>query len=151
MSVVVCGDANPAGNVALTYKGGCRVKLDMHEAYRCTGCGGWFHKDCIMEHFKLEADHDWGRQQERERIAGTTQELADRLITTLDSLMPSEKADAIVRDVATELYTDVLGVPGEIVIDTDQPTGMMHGGFGQNGRRAAMAIAKYKFKPEPKQ
>lgn len=72
-------------------------------------------------------------------------EMADRLISTLDSLMPSEQADAIVRDVAEELYRDVLGIEGSIVIDRNQPTGIMHGGFGKNGKRAAMGIAKYKF------
>lgn len=72
-------------------------------------------------------------------------DMADRLISTLDSLMPSERADAIVRDVAEQLYTDVIGVPGHIVIDRDQPTGIVHGGFGRNGKRAAMTIAKYKF------
>lgn len=63
-----CGDANPNGNVALTYKGGCMGKLDLKDAYRCTGCGGWFHKDCIFKHFELEKEHDFGRQQEREEI-----------------------------------------------------------------------------------
>lgn len=72
-------------------------------------------------------------------------EMADRLISTLDSLMPSEQADAIVRDVAEELYRDVLGIDGNIVIDRDQPTGIIHGGFGKNGKKSAMGIAKYKF------
>lgn len=72
-------------------------------------------------------------------------DMADRLISTLDSLMPSERADAIVRDVAEELYRDLLGVEGSIVVDRDQPTGIMHGGFGPNGKRAAAPIAKYKF------
>mgnify|MGYP001218897954 CR=1 FL=1 len=40
-------------------------------------------------------------------------DLADRLITTLGS-MDSEKADAIVRDVATSLYNDVLKEKGYI-------------------------------------
>lgn len=71
--------------------------------------------------------------------------MADRLISTLDSLMPSERADAIVRDVAEELYRDVLGIPGSIVVDREQPTGILHGGFGPNGKRAAMTMAKYKF------
>lgn len=72
-------------------------------------------------------------------------DMADRLISTLDSTMDSDRADAIVRDVAEQLYTDVIGVPGHIVVDRDQPTGIMHGGFGKNGKRAAMAIGKYKF------
>lgn len=70
-------------------------------------------------------------------------DMADRLISTLDTLMPSEKADAVVRDVATELYTDVLGVQGEIVVDQGQTTGIVHGPFGKGKR--AMAIAKFKF------
>lgn len=70
-------------------------------------------------------------------------DMADRLISTLDSLMPSEKADAIVRDVAEELYRNVLGIDGVIVIDKDQPTGIAHGSFGKGQR--AMRIAKYKF------
>lgn len=73
-------------------------------------------------------------------------DMADRLISTLDTMMPSEKADAIVRDVATELYRDVLGIDGNIVVDTSQATGFLHGGFGKNGKRSAVAIAKYMFK-----
>lgn len=72
-------------------------------------------------------------------------DMADRLISTLDSLMPSEQADAIVRDVAEELYRDVLGVQGSIVVDRSHATGIMHGGFGKNGKRGALPIAKYKF------
>lgn len=75
----------------------------------------------------------------------TVKDMADRLISTLDSLMPSERADAIVRDVAEELYRDVLGIQGSIVVDREQPTGIMHGGFGPNGKKAALPIAKYKF------
>lgn len=73
----------------------------------------------------------------------SVKELADRLISTLDSLMPSEQADAIVRDVATSLYHDVLGIDGEIVVDTTQTTGYMHGNFGKGKR--VLPIAKYKF------
>lgn len=71
--------------------------------------------------------------------------MADRLVSTLDSAMSSEQADAIVRDVAEELYNDVLNIKGKIVIDRDAPVGIAHGGFGKNGKRAAMTIAKYKF------
>lgn len=63
MSAVLCGNASDS--IYLTFKGGCRKDLPIEDAYRCTGCGGRFHKDCIMEHFKLEALHDWGRQEER--------------------------------------------------------------------------------------
>lgn len=73
-------------------------------------------------------------------------ELADRLISTLDTAMSSDKADAIVRDVAEEIYNDVLGIKGHIVPDTDEPFGIAHGGFGKNGKRGAKIIAKYKFK-----
>lgn len=68
MKKTMCGDANPDGNVALTYKGGCSSTLTLEDSYRCTGCGGRFHKDCIFKHFELEKDHDWGRKEERRRI-----------------------------------------------------------------------------------
>lgn len=68
MGKLICGDANPKGNIALHYKGACKKELKIEDAYRCTGCGGWFHKDCIMEHFKLEEKHDWGRQEEIKKI-----------------------------------------------------------------------------------
>lgn len=58
---VTCGDANPKGNISFTFKGGCREELDIREAYRCTGCGGWFHLDCILKHFELEEGHDVAR------------------------------------------------------------------------------------------
>lgn len=64
-----CGDANPNGNVYMRFKGGCDRDVELKDAYRCTGCGGWFHKECILKHFEEEKSHDWGRQQERERIA----------------------------------------------------------------------------------
>jgi hypothetical protein len=73
-------------------------------------------------------------------------EMADRLISTLDSLMPSEEADSIVRDVAEELYRDVLGIPGKIVVDESQARGFIHGSFGKGKRM--MPIAKYKFEAE---
>lgn len=72
-------------------------------------------------------------------------DMADRLITTLDSLMPSEQADAIVRDIAEELYHDVLGIDGKIVIDTKQPTGFVHTGGSQGHKKQMTYIAKYKF------
>lgn len=58
---VKCGDANPNGNVYLLYKGGCGKELEMKDAYRCTGCGGWFHRDCIFQHFEEEKNHDYSR------------------------------------------------------------------------------------------
>ena len=58
MKKIKCGDANQNGNVAINYKGSCGKELKIEEAYRCVGCGGWFHLDCIYEHFKLEEGHD---------------------------------------------------------------------------------------------
>lgn len=65
---ITCGDANPKGNVALTYKGGCKKELNIKDAYRCTGCGGWFHKECILKHFELEKKHDYGREKIKREI-----------------------------------------------------------------------------------
>jgi len=56
-----CGDANPKGNVGMFYKGACKKELKMENAYRCVGCGGWFHLDCILKHFELEEGHDNAR------------------------------------------------------------------------------------------
>lgn len=64
---IKCGDANPKGNIALFYKGGCKKEIDKTEAYRCVACGGWFHKECILKHFELEKKCDWGRQQEKKK------------------------------------------------------------------------------------
>ena len=75
-----CGNANPKGNVAMTYKGGCMKTIDIENAYRCTGCGGWFHKECILKHFKLEKNHDWGRMEEQEKIVGKIEEYFKNLI-----------------------------------------------------------------------
>lgn len=58
---MICGDANPKGNVMMLYKGSCGKELDITEAYRCVGCGGWFHLDCILKHFELEEGHDTAR------------------------------------------------------------------------------------------
>lgn len=75
----------------------------------------------------------------------TVKEMADKLISTLDTLMPSDQADAIVRDVAEELYNDVLGIKGKIVVDPTAPTGMIHGAFGKNGKKDMKVMAKYRF------
>lgn len=72
-------------------------------------------------------------------------EMADRLTSTLDTLMPSEQADLIVRVVATELYQLVLGIEGEIV---QKSSGFAHGGWGKNGKKTAITIATYEFKPK---
>ena len=63
-----CGDANSKGNILLTYKGGCRKPLKLKDAYRCVGCGGYFHKECILKNFELEKKHDIGRNDLREKI-----------------------------------------------------------------------------------
>ena len=63
MTKVICGDANPKGNIQFTYKGGCRKEIKMKDAYRCTGCGGWFCLEHILEHFKREKEHDVGRNE----------------------------------------------------------------------------------------
>ena len=68
MNKIQCGNANPKGNVSLFYKGGCKKELELKDAYRCTGCGGWFHKECILKHFELEREHDYGRKNERARL-----------------------------------------------------------------------------------
>jgi len=57
----ICGDANKNGNVEMTYKGGCRAIVILEDVYRCGGCGGWFHKECMYKHFELEKSHDYGR------------------------------------------------------------------------------------------
>lgn len=69
---VVCGDANPGGNVAFTFKGGCRKEVDITDAYRCVGCGGWFHYDCILKHFEEEFDHDKARSALKQIKDSTT-------------------------------------------------------------------------------
>jgi len=56
-----CGDANPKGNISLFYKGGCKKELKLKDSYRCTGCGGRFHYECILKHFELEEGHDNAR------------------------------------------------------------------------------------------
>jgi len=58
---VKCGDASGGGNIAMSYKGGCGEELDIKDAYRCVGCGGWFHLDCILKHFQEEEGHDVAR------------------------------------------------------------------------------------------
>lgn len=107
-------------------------------------CSECEHPRCIA---KVESVANWLNDPE---VSGQNkvQDMADRLITTLASSMESEQADAIVRDVATELYRDVLGIDGKIVVDESKPAGFVHGGFGKNGRKAAMTIASYKFQPK---
>jgi len=56
-NTVRCGDANPNGNISFYFKGSCKKELPMQDAFRCTGCGGWFHRECIFEHFESEEGH----------------------------------------------------------------------------------------------
>ena len=76
---VECGNANPNGNIALKYKGGCGKELNIKDAYRCTGCGGWFHKECILKHFKEEQKHDVGRNNLKEETIKMINELKRRI------------------------------------------------------------------------
>jgi len=66
--LIKCGDANPNGNISLFYKGGCKSVLPKAVAYRCVGCGGWFHLECILRHFELEKNHDNARNALRKTI-----------------------------------------------------------------------------------
>ena len=92
-----CGDANPNGNIALFYKGGCKKELKLKDAYRCVGCGGYFHKDCILEHFRQEKDHDWGRKEERDKIKQNIsllrQWLNEDRITDLNKMVTNEQIE----------------------------------------------------------
>lgn len=54
---MICGDANPKGNLSMWFKGSCKDLLKPDDAYRCTGCGGYFHRDCIFNHFEQEENH----------------------------------------------------------------------------------------------
>jgi hypothetical protein len=65
MEKMKCGNANSKGNISLFYLGSCKKELNIDDAYRCTGCDGWFHKECIKNHFKMEKKHDWGREAEK--------------------------------------------------------------------------------------
>lgn len=58
---IKCGDANPNGNVWMFAKGGCGKEVELKDAYRCTGCGVFFHLDCIFNHFEMEKGADYAR------------------------------------------------------------------------------------------
>lgn len=51
---VTCGDANPNGNITFRFRGSCGGTVSLEDAYRCTGCGGRFHRACIFKHFEQE-------------------------------------------------------------------------------------------------
>lgn len=57
MAPTRCGDANPNGGIEFNFSGACKKDIPLKDAYRCTGCGGWFHRDCIFEHFEREKNH----------------------------------------------------------------------------------------------
>jgi len=95
MGKIRCGNANPKGNIELFYKGACKKELEIEDAYRCTGCGGWFHKDCILEHFKLEKKHDVGRNEEIKKI-----------IKIIKSLKTDERKVASFGEWQAETYND---------------------------------------------
>lgn len=41
----------------LWYRWWCKKELDIKDAYRCTWCWWYFHRDCIFEHFEKEEWH----------------------------------------------------------------------------------------------
>jgi hypothetical protein len=75
---IKCGDANPGGNVFMRFKGGCGEELDIRDAYRCTGCGGFFHLDCIFKHFELENKHDYAHNSLRRLAKFIKKRLTDK-------------------------------------------------------------------------
>lgn len=78
-------------------------------------------------------------------------DMADRLISTLSGSMASEEADLIVRNVAEELYTEVLGIPGHIAIDAGKPIARVHVGGSRGVKRQAVTVAEYTFLPDKRQ
>lgn len=99
--IIQCGNANPNGNVSLFYKGGCKQKLKKSEAYRCVGCGGWFHKECILKHFELEKEHDYGRQEERKKLKEEFKKMIEERI-----LLFSKSSNMWFRKGTGALYTN---------------------------------------------
>lgn len=67
---IKCGDANPGGGIDRFYNGGCKKELDLIDAYRCAGCGGYFHLDCIYDHFEMDEEHDDARNALKSIIDG---------------------------------------------------------------------------------
>ena len=54
-----CGQAGIG--ISLIMKGGCGKEVEMEKAFRCIGCGKWFHLECIYKHFELEEGQDNAR------------------------------------------------------------------------------------------
>lgn len=96
---IKCGDANPNGNISLFYKGGCKQELNIEEAYRCVGCGGWFHYECILSHFRLERGHDNARYSLEKIKYGLTKKNKYKESTIIklcdDGLRPNEKLNKL--------------------------------------------------------
>lgn len=84
---IKCGDANPNGNVELFFRGGCKEEIKIEESYRCTGCGGFFHLECIFKHFELEKDHDYARNALRE--------LKDKIEKDMNKCQRTERRDLL--------------------------------------------------------
>lgn len=73
-----CGDANKGGDIALWFRGACKESIELEKSFRCTGCGGWFHFDCIFDHFEQERDHSIAHNALR------------RILDCIDTLKPDE-------------------------------------------------------------
>lgn len=54
-----CGQAGEG--IRLLMVGACGKPVSIEEAYRCIGCGKWFHLDCIFNHFEQEEGQDNAR------------------------------------------------------------------------------------------
>lgn len=54
-----CGKVG--GDIHLMVKGGCAKPVELEKAYRCVGCGQWFHLDCLYNHFEQEEGNDNAR------------------------------------------------------------------------------------------
>lgn len=100
---IKCGNANPNGNIALFYKGGCKKELKIEDAYRCTGCGGWFHIECILEHFRLEQKHDVGRNNLKEDIKGILRKIIKKEFPKGKRKWCFECAKRIKKDILIEI------------------------------------------------
>lgn len=71
-----CGQAG--NGIYLLMKGGCGEEVSIEDSYRCTGCGKWFHLDCILKHFELEEGHDNARYYLKKIQERTTDNMVKR-------------------------------------------------------------------------
>lgn len=46
-AMAICGEGDKVG--------GCDNQVSILEGFRCADCLAWFHRDCINEHFELDA------------------------------------------------------------------------------------------------